>query len=255
MKMAKSITRRVLGELHGIRGEIINNQTWGITANALVLHLPEAMRALSGRQGFKRIKVVCNCYLPKPLWQSLHNRHRTWKTYFREVLREFLVEHDLPLRRVAVLSTGVNMEHLAWAEEIYEELWVLAFVTAGVKTNAMRIGKDGASEIERNGQFEKAGTINIILLTNTSFDSAALASSFITITEAKVIALQELDIRSSYNPDWQATGTGTDQIVVVSGKGSSCTYTGGHAKIGELMARAVSRATTDAIMKELKATV
>ena len=75
------------------------------------------------------------------------------------------------------------------------------------------------------------------------------------IKEVKVIALQELDIRSSYNPDWQATGTGTDQIVVVSGKESSCTYAGGHAKIGELMARAVSRATTDAIMKELKAAV
>jgi len=115
----------------------------------------------------------------------------------------------------------------------------------------MRIGKDGASDIERNGQFERVGTINTILLTGASLNSAALASSFITITEAKVIALQELDIRSSYNPDWQATGTGTDQIVVVSGKGSKCTYVGGHAKVGELMARAVNRATIDAIKKRL----
>lgn len=252
MKVSKSITRQVLGEFHGIKGEIIDHQVWGTGANALVLHLPEARRALSGRQGFKRIKAVCNCHLPKPLRESLHNGQRAWKIYFREVLREILGEHDLPMDKVAVLSTGVNMEHLAWAEEIYEELWVLAFVTAGIKTNAMRIGKDRASEIERNGQFEKAGTINIILLTSASFDSAALASSFITITEAKVIALQELDIRSSYNPDWQATGTGTDQIVVVSGEGSRCTYAGGHAKIGELMARAVSRATIDAIKKKLK---
>jgi adenosylcobinamide amidohydrolase len=143
------------------------------------------------------------------------------------------------------------MEHLAWVEETYEELWILVFVTAGVKTNAMRIGKDRASDVERNGQFRKVATINTILLTNASLNSAALAASFITITEAKVIALQELDVRSSYHPDWQATGTGTDQIVVVSGRGSKCTYVGGHAKTGELMARTVTSATIDAIKKGL----
>lgn len=251
METAKGITRQVLGEFYGIKGEIVTHQVWGIPANALVLYLPEARSALSGRQGFKKIKVICNCHMPVLLWQLLRDRYGDWKTYFREVLREILIELDLPLDKVAVLSTGVNMEDLAWAEEVYEELWVLAFVTAGVKTNAMRIGKDGASDIERNGQFERVGTINTILLTSASLNSAALASSFITITEAKVIALQELDIRSSYNPDWQATGTGTDQIVVVSGKGSKCTYVGGHAKVGELMARAVNRATIDAIKKRL----
>ena len=115
----------------------------------------------------------------------------------------------------------------------------------------MRIGKDRASHIERNGEFERIGTINTILLTNISLSSAALASSFIVITEAKVIALQELGIRSSYNPDWQATGTGTDQIVVVSGLGSKCAYVGGHTKIGELMARAATSATIDAIKRGL----
>lgn len=245
METAKGITRQMLGEFHGIKAEIVSHQVWGIPANALVLYLPEIRNALSGRQGFKKIKVVCNCHLPRALWQSLHERHRGWETYFREVL----VALDLPPDKVAVLATGVNMEHLAWAEEVYNELWVLAFVTAGVNTNAMRIGKDRASNIEQNGQFEELGTINIILLTNVSLNSAALAASFITITEAKVIALQELDVRSSYNPDWQATGTGTDQIVVVVGKGNKYTYVGGHTKVGELMARAVNRATIDAIKK------
>ncbi len=249
MKTVRGVTRQLLGEFHGVKGEVVSYQVWGVPANALVLHLPEVRNALSGRQGLKKIKVICNCYLPKSLWQSLHGRQSNWRSYFREVLTEL----DLPLDEVAVLSTGVNMEYLAWTDEVYEELWILAFVTAGVKTNAMRTGKDRASDIERNGRFEKVGTINIVLLTNASLNSAALAASFITITEAKVIALQELNIRSSYNPDWQATGTGTDQIVVVSGKGSKCTYVGGHAKIGELMARAVSRATISAIKRGLKA--
>jgi adenosylcobinamide amidohydrolase len=251
METVKGVTRQLLGEFHGIKAEIVSHQVWGIPANALILYLPEAWSALSGRQGFKKIKVVCNCHLPKLLCQSLHDRYRDWETYFGEVLREVLIELNLPPDKVAVLSTGVNMEHLAWAGEVYEELWALAFVTAGVKTNAMRIGEDGASTIERNGQFERVGTINIIVLTNASFNQAALAASFITITEAKVIALQGLNVRSSYNPDWQATGTGTDQIVVVSGRGNKHTYVGGHTKIGELMARAVTRATIDAIKKRL----
>ena len=116
----------------------------------------------------------------------------------------------------------------------------------------MRIGQHKASDIERNEQFERLGSINKIVLTNVSLNSAALAASFITITEAKVIALQELDVRSSYNPGCQSTGTGTDQIVVVSGKGNECTYVGGHAKMGELMARAVTSATINAIKTELK---
>ena len=251
METTKSITRQLIGEFHGIKAEIVDHQVWGVPANALVLYLPEARNALSGRQGFKKIKAVCNCYLPKSLWQLPHGDHRNWRAYFREILKEIPIEVDLPLAQVTVLSTGVNMEHLAWAEEVYEELWILVFVTAGVKTNAMRIGKDRASDVERNGQFKKVATINTILLTNASLNSAALAASFITITEAKVIALQELDVRSSYHPDWQATGTGTDQIVVVSGRGSKCTYVGGHAKTGELMARTVTSATIDAIKKGL----
>ncbi len=249
MEAAKGIIRQALGEFHGIKVEVVNHQVRGVPANVLVLYLPEVRNVLSGRQGFRKVKAVCNCHLPKSLCELMHNRHREWTTYLKEVFNEL----DLSRDKVAVLSTGVNMEDLAWAEEVYEELWVLAFVTAGTKTNAMRIGKDRASNIERNGQFEKVGTINIILLTNSSLNSAALAASFIIISEAKVIALQELDIRSSYNPDWQATGTGTDQIVVVSGKGDKCTYVGGHAKVGELIARAVTQATINAVKKGLKA--
>lgn len=252
MEIGKGITREMLGEFRGTKAEIVSHQVWRIPANALVLHLPEVSNILSGRQGFKRVNAICNCYLPKPLVELLHDRARYWDHYFREVVKDTLIEMDLPLNKVAVLSTGVNMEHLAWAEEAYEELWVLAFVTAGVKTNAMRIGRDRASSTEKNGEFESVGTINTIVLTSALLSQAAMVASFITIAEAKVIALEELDIRSSYCPQWRSTGTGTDQIVVASGRGDRCTYVGGHAKIGELMARAVTQATIEAIKKRLK---
>ncbi len=229
----------------GIKGEIVEHGVWGTPANIFILRLPEPRDVLSSRQGLNKVRAVCNCYVPKPLQKLFHDRPQEWENYLTEVLSAT----NLPPDEVATLSTGVNMEHLAWEEETFDELWVLAFVTAGVESNAMRVGIDRASGIERDGQFEKIGTINTILLTSASLDPAALAASFITITEAKNIALQELDIRSSYNPDWEATGTGTDQIVVVSGRGSRCTYVGGHSKIGELMAQAVTSATICAIGK------
>ncbi|WP_437236166.1 adenosylcobinamide amidohydrolase, partial [Dehalococcoides sp. HCBD] len=49
------------------------------------------------------------------------------------------------------------------------------------------------------------------------------------------------------HPDWQATGTGTDQIITVSGTGGKYTYVGGHTKLGEMMARATTRAVKQAI--------
>jgi adenosylcobinamide amidohydrolase len=79
-----------------------------------------------------------------------------------------------------------------------------------------------------------------------------MARSIITITEAKTISLQDLDMRSSYNPEIQATGTGTDNIIVVSGFGPKITYVGGHAKAGEIIAKTVTSAVKEAILKQEK---
>lgn len=247
--VVSAITRRLVGHFHGIRGEVVSHQAHGAATNTFVLRLPEERNLLSTRHGFKKASIICNCQIPEPLWDFMHDQSSDWKTCFKEILKDVLNEFNIPLDKTAFLSTGIDMENIVWAEEVYEDLWVLVFATAGVKTNAMRIGMDRAGGIERGGQFERIGTINNILLTNASLDPAALAASFITITEAKNVALQELDIRSSYNPEWLATGTGTDQIIVVSGNGEPCTYVGGHTKIGEMIAQAVTRSTINAIRK------
>ncbi len=147
------------------------------------------------------------------------------------------------------MGTGVDMDNVAYAEESYRDLWVAAFTTAGVKGNAMRAGYDAATKYEVDGEFLDVGTINIILITNASLTDAAMARALITITEAKVAALQDLDVRSSYNQSYQATGTGTDNVVIVSGNGIKVTYTGGHAKAGELIARAVLESVKEAVKK------
>ncbi|MBW1797031.1 MAG: adenosylcobinamide amidohydrolase, partial [Deltaproteobacteria bacterium] len=48
----------------------------------------------------------------------------------------------------------------------------------------------------------------------------------------------------------QATGTGTDNIIVVRGTGIEIDIAGGHSKIGELIAKAVHEGVKEAIFKQ-----
>jgi len=144
----------------------------------------------------------------------------------------------------AGLMTGADMDNLSVQKRTYHDLEVTALVTAGVKGNAMRMSKD-------SGTYYKPGTINIIVLTNRRLTSNAMARAIITATEAKSAALLDLDIRSSYTP-WvfRATGTGTDNVLVVQGEGPVERFVGGHTKTGELIARAVHAGVTEAIARQ-----
>jgi adenosylcobinamide amidohydrolase len=197
--------------------------------------------------GFREISFACNNYAPPQLWKWLHEPGNR-EAYLRELLKEL----GLRPEDGACLSTGVDMDNVVVKTMEHSGLWVTSFATAGVRTNAMRAGLDEARCVEEAGKFtcrDREGTINIILLTNAKLTTGAMARALITITEAKVAALQDLDVRSSYNPKTQATGTGTDNAVIISGWGPLITYTGGHSKIGELMAKTVYEAVKEAIIK------
>jgi adenosylcobinamide amidohydrolase len=248
LSISNQIEEKTLVSLHGIRVDIVYHKALGVATNTLVIELPEERNILSTRTGLGKAKYILNTHIPPELWNFMHDNSADWQTAYSVVLEEVLKRYGTDLDNVSFLSTGVDQDNIAWAEETYEEFWVLAFATAGVKTNAMRIGCDAASGIERNGKFEKIGTINIILLTGSTLETPTLASSYITLTEAKNVALQELDIRSAVHPELQATGTGTDQIISVSGTGDKYTYVGGHTKLGEMMAKSATRAVRQAIM-------
>lgn len=144
----------------------------------------------------------------------------------------------------ATLMTGADMANLAIRKATYADLQVTALVTAGVKGNAMRMSRD-------SGSYYHPGTINIILLTNRRLTPNAMARTIITATEAKTAALLDLDIRSSYTPwEHRATGTGTDNVLIVQGDGPGEQLTGGHTKLGELIASAVHAGVTEAIYKQ-----
>ena len=121
--------------------------------------------------------------------------------------------------------------------------------TAGAKDNAMRTGVDVTRYVERNGKcVEAIGTVNLILLTNAALSEAAMARAIITATEAKTAAFQDLNVKSTFSPQLQATGTGTDNMIVVSGKmGKPLRMTTAHAKMSELIGFAVKAAVEQAL--------
>ena len=144
----------------------------------------------------------------------------------------------------ATMMTGADMRNLAQRTEVYQDLKVTALATAGVRGNAMRMSRD-------SGLYFSHGTINIMVMTNRKLSGNAMARAIITATEAKSAALLDLDIRSSYTGlDHRATGTGTDNVTIVQGEGPVAGYSGGHTKLGELIAKAVHAAVTEAISRQ-----
>ncbi len=230
-------------DLEGTRAQIIYHQFQGIEVKTFLASFAKERRCLSTREGFKNIKVVANHYNPPALWEFVH---QNCDAYMNKIFSDL----NLSSAKTAMLLTGADMDNLVVKKEEYLEFKVFALVTAGTKSNAQRIGVDKAGSLERDGRFETLGTINVIVLTNALLSEGAMARGMITLTEAKVIALEDLDIRSSYDPEIRATGTGTDNAIIVSGQGARIDYLGGHSKMGELMARAVTSAVKEAIFKQ-----
>ncbi|WP_054691845.1 helical backbone metal receptor [Desulfosarcina cetonica] len=142
------------------------------------------------------------------------------------------------------LFTGANMDNLSVQKETYKEMTVYALVTAGVRGNAVRMSRDV-------GNYYEPGTINMIFLSNMRLTQRAMTRAIISATEGKSAALQDLDIRSAYLPlDAAATGTGTDNIIVVQGDGKTVDNAGGHCKLGELIARTAYAGVREAIFKQ-----
>ena len=174
-------------------------------------------------------------------------------------------EIGVPPDRTALMGTAANMACAAHGSAAFEDVRVDAFATAGVAGNAARAGDpagwmEGADgrwrQVETEGADDPAaeaapreGTINIILLLDCPITPAAQARAAVTLTEAKSAALAELAAPSRYSPTI-ATGTGTDQFCLAAPldpDGTARTATGPHAKLGELIGRAVMASVKEAL--------
>ena len=79
-----------------------------------------------------------------------------------------------------------------------------------------------------------------------------LLEAFMTATEAKTVALNDLKIPSQYSNGY-ATGTGTDGLCVFSNLESdnALTNAGKHSKLGELIGKCVIESIIKAVRKQV----
>jgi ABC-type Fe3+-hydroxamate transport system substrate-binding protein/adenosylcobinamide amidohydrolase len=230
------------------KAEVVELTIADFRHRTLVVDLAEPMPVLSTLEGFRTgITSVGNHYLPPPTWNLVH---RIGVEKFDRQVAELI---DRRPETTALLFTGADMRNLVQKRATFKKMRVVALVTAGVCSNALRmsVDKGGYYELQKLEATEKPGTINIIILTNTHLTPRAMSRALIGACEGKTAALQDLDIRSSVSPVFsQATGTGTDNIIVVSGRGPTVKNAGGHSKMGELIARVVYDGVVEAIHRQ-----
>ncbi len=208
-------------------------------SKTLLIEFTEPMRVVSTLEGAREgITYAGNHSYPPPAWSISHRLgFDSWKD---EVFKNLGRSPE----DTSLLFTGADMKNLSVRKAAYKDMTVYVLATAGVQSNAVRTSMD-------EGLFYEPGTINILVLTNLKLSPRAMTRAVITVTEAKTAALQDMDIRSTYNPaQWQATGTGTDEVLVVEGRGVPVDNTGGHSKLGELIAKAVYEAVTEAVGRQ-----
>jgi ABC-type Fe3+-hydroxamate transport system substrate-binding protein/adenosylcobinamide amidohydrolase len=221
------------------RARIVESDIRDFRNLTLVLDFNRPLGMVSTLEGEKQgVKRVANHYFPPPSWGLGHDLGLDGlRSHTLKVL-------GLDPATTAILFTGADMNNLAVVKKKYRDLSVYALVTAGVHSNAVRMAED-------IGRYYEPGTINMIILANTRLSRRAMTRAIISATEAKSAALADLDIRSSYTPlENQATGTGTDNIIVVEGEGISIDNAGGHSKMGELIARAVYQGVFEAVHRQ-----
>jgi adenosylcobinamide amidohydrolase len=232
-------------ELDNLEIRIAYHTYESIKTNTLLVAFPEKRSILSTMDGYRKVSYVGNSYISP----EIEKRVMTIKSY-KKYEKQLPLTLGIKASQIAFMSTGVDMDKFALCQKAYKELKVCCIATGGAKNNALRMGEDTGDWIETKTGFKlSTGTINILLLTNTALTTGAMARAIITATEAKTAALQDLNYMSTPSPQKQATGTGTDTMIIISGTDQQNTihHTGGHTKIGELIAKTTKTAVTQGL--------
>jgi len=210
----------------------------------LLITLERRHHVLSTREGFKDVTFIANHYSPRPLWDYLHSHHAIYDRWVHDCLGINPVD-------VTLLYTGADIDNLAVRSETNNDLTVCCLVTAGARGNVQRAGVDiaGAPRVGYQEDIDP-GTVNIILLCSRALSDGAMARAIISTTEAKTAAFQDLMIKSTYTPQNQATGTGTDNTIIIGGEGIALDSSGGHTKLGELISKVTRKAVIEALVKQ-----
>ncbi len=141
------------------------------------------------------------------------------------------------------MMTAALVKDVAITYEAANKISVVAIATAGT-SNALSAGGT-PPPFAFSGV--SVGTINIILLIDGNLTEGGMVNAVITATEAKTMALHDLEIKDSFTGE-PASGTSTDALVVaVTGKGERMPYAGTATEVGGMIGRTVRKSVTEAM--------
>lgn len=227
-----------------------------VTANTLVIDLRRPSKVLSSAPqggGLRSVRYILNHQVTVPAGANCttaavkKTRQPEWgdpARYLRRLATAVGVDNNC-----VALMTAVPMKQLVIGHEESQGIWVECFATVGI-TNAVRAGESPGidSDPKRDACL---GTINLILVTNTTLSSAAMVGAVQVATESKTGILRDHAV-----PSWSgvagATGTGTDAVVVacaLRGKGARLSYSGTHTIIGAMIGRVVGECVTKGLAR------
>jgi adenosylcobinamide hydrolase len=219
-----------------------------VKSDTLLIDLGEPRPILSSAPrggGLGRARYILNHQVaPNPLAESVPASQRSWEDPAR-YLGRIATRHGVKAQSVA-LMTAVPLKQLVVEREETTGIWVEGFFTVGI-SNAVRAGEPIDLHAE-DGMSSAPGTINIILVTNGRLTSSAMVGVVQVATESKTAVLISHHVPSQTGGPG-ATGTGTDAIVVASGKGPILRYSGTHTRFGEMVGRLVARGVGEGLLR------
>ncbi|MCM3584423.1 heme ABC transporter ATP-binding protein [Mesobacillus maritimus] len=181
--------------------------------------------------------------------QAFVNRHVD-KNYncddHRQEMEDFLRKNGFEPSETVGMMTAVMMEDFCYRKFKEEGFSIFIVVTAGIG-NAIDVSQSAHHSFELS-----PGTINTWVFVNGHLTEEAFIQCIMTATEAKVKAMQELEIKDK-RTGTIATGTSTDSILIAATQeGHEHEFAGTITPLGKLIGNGVYECTIEAIMKSRK---
>lgn len=228
-----------------------------VDKNKLVISSERPLEVLSSavlNGGFAKANKIISIHVPEDNEENVHINAEDLDKELHEnpedILKKALAKLDIDSDKVVGIMTHADVRNVQVSNQRHQEITLSAFVTAGVDVSATA-GEPTVSKQDPL-KIDKVGTINIILLIDGDLTESCMVDAVKTVTEAKTVALRELDIRSYFSGDL-ASGTVTDSVVVACTKrGKTVEYAGTATVLGELIGKSVKESLKKALQKEQK---
>lgn len=205
-----------------------------IKKNSLIIQSKDSLKTLSSavlNGGLCQAKTILNHQVPKSF------KHRNSREYLKQIVKKL----ELPTPVVGLMTAANITDFSLQVSKYSKKLYVCTITTAGF-SNTVTAG-------DCIKAYNKISTINTIILVDGNLTDTCMVDLVKTATEAKVLALRELDIRSKTS-NRQATGTTTDAIVIAcTGRGKPLEYGGTATSLGKAVSFTVSRSVKESAIK------